>query len=111
MPPSTSPADSRPSGSAAPSRSGRSSRTSPTRRIKNTTATAPGEDGIDEGEREALALAPTRRPARSRVHHLACSCVSGKRDIATETERVRRLQDREAPRYDKQIAFFERLLF
>jgi ubiquinone/menaquinone biosynthesis C-methylase UbiE len=37
--------------------------------------------------------------------------VSGKRDTATETERVRRLQDREAPRYDKQIAFFERLLF
>ena len=37
--------------------------------------------------------------------------MSGKGDIASETERVRRLQDREAPRYDKQIAFFERLLF
>jgi len=34
-----------------------------------------------------------------------------KRDTAAETERVRRLQDREAPRYDKQIAFFERFLF
>jgi len=37
--------------------------------------------------------------------------VSSKRDIAAETERVRRLQDREAPRYDKQIALFEHLLF
>jgi ubiquinone/menaquinone biosynthesis C-methylase UbiE len=34
-----------------------------------------------------------------------------KLDTAAETERVRRLQDREAPRYDKQIALFERLLF
>jgi len=33
------------------------------------------------------------------------------REIAAETERVRRLQDREAPRYDRQIAFFERILF
>ena len=33
------------------------------------------------------------------------------RSITAETERVRRLQDREAPRYEKQIAFFERLLF
>src|SRR6266487_3348836 len=33
------------------------------------------------------------------------------RDTAAETERVRLLQDREAPRYDKNIAFFERLLF
>ena len=33
------------------------------------------------------------------------------RSVAAETERVRRLQDREATRYDKQIAFFERLLF
>ena len=32
-------------------------------------------------------------------------------DLAAETERVRRLQDREAPRYDRQIAVFERLLF
>jgi ubiquinone/menaquinone biosynthesis C-methylase UbiE len=37
--------------------------------------------------------------------------VNRRRDIAAETERVRRLQDREAPRYDKRIAFFERLLF
>ncbi|HEY3191953.1 MAG TPA: class I SAM-dependent methyltransferase [Solirubrobacterales bacterium] len=28
-----------------------------------------------------------------------------------ETERVRRLQDKEAPRYDRQISFFERILF
>jgi hypothetical protein len=28
-----------------------------------------------------------------------------------ETERVRQLQNREAPRYDKQMAFMERLLF
>jgi ubiquinone/menaquinone biosynthesis C-methylase UbiE len=32
-------------------------------------------------------------------------------DLAAETERVRRRQDREAPRYDRQIAVFERLLF
>jgi len=32
-------------------------------------------------------------------------------DTAAETERVRRPQDREAPRYDRQIAVFERLLF
>ncbi len=37
--------------------------------------------------------------------------MSCERDIATETERVRRLQDRQAPHYDKQIAFFERVLF
>ena len=34
----------------------------------------------------------------------------GTLDTAAETERVRRLQYRNAPRYDKQIAFFERLL-
>jgi ubiquinone/menaquinone biosynthesis C-methylase UbiE len=32
-------------------------------------------------------------------------------DNAVETERVRKNQDRNAPRYDRQIAFFERLLF
>jgi ubiquinone/menaquinone biosynthesis C-methylase UbiE len=31
--------------------------------------------------------------------------------IATETERVREIQDKEAPRYDRQISFFERILF
>jgi ubiquinone/menaquinone biosynthesis C-methylase UbiE len=46
-----------------------------------------------------------------RSAHLACANVGKKLDVATETERVRRLQDREAPRYDKNIAFFERLLF
>jgi ubiquinone/menaquinone biosynthesis C-methylase UbiE len=30
---------------------------------------------------------------------------------AQETERVRRIQDKEASRYDRQISFFERLLF
>lgn len=30
---------------------------------------------------------------------------------ATETERVRRIQDKEAPRYDRQMGFFERILF
>jgi ubiquinone/menaquinone biosynthesis C-methylase UbiE len=29
----------------------------------------------------------------------------------TETERVRRLQDKEAPKYDRRIGFFERVLF
>jgi ubiquinone/menaquinone biosynthesis C-methylase UbiE len=29
----------------------------------------------------------------------------------SETERVRRIQDKEAPRYDRQISFFERTLF
>jgi ubiquinone/menaquinone biosynthesis C-methylase UbiE len=33
------------------------------------------------------------------------------RDNAAETERVRRLQDREAPRYDRNISIFERTLF
>lgn len=33
------------------------------------------------------------------------------RDNAAETERVRRLQDREAPRYDRNISIFERILF
>jgi ubiquinone/menaquinone biosynthesis C-methylase UbiE len=32
-------------------------------------------------------------------------------DIPLETERVRKLQDKEAPRYDRQISFFERVLF
>jgi ubiquinone/menaquinone biosynthesis C-methylase UbiE len=32
-------------------------------------------------------------------------------DPARETERVRELQDKEAPRYDRQISFFERVLF
>jgi ubiquinone/menaquinone biosynthesis C-methylase UbiE len=30
---------------------------------------------------------------------------------STETERVRRIQDKTAPRYDRQISFFERVLF
>ncbi len=29
----------------------------------------------------------------------------------SETERVRRIQDKTAPRYDRQISFFERVLF
>jgi ubiquinone/menaquinone biosynthesis C-methylase UbiE len=29
----------------------------------------------------------------------------------TETERVRRIQDKEAPRYDRQMGFFDRVLF
>src|SRR5215211_9499903 len=33
------------------------------------------------------------------------------RDNAAETERVRKLQDREAPRYDRNISIFERILF
>lgn len=32
-------------------------------------------------------------------------------NIQQETKRVRRLQDKEAPRYDRQISFFERILF
>jgi ubiquinone/menaquinone biosynthesis C-methylase UbiE len=31
--------------------------------------------------------------------------------VESETERVRRIQDKEAPRYDRQISFFERILF
>jgi ubiquinone/menaquinone biosynthesis C-methylase UbiE len=37
--------------------------------------------------------------------------VTASRDTATETERVRRIQDKEAPHYDRQISFFERILF
>ena len=33
------------------------------------------------------------------------------RPFARETERVRRIQDKTAPRYDRQISFFERVLF
>jgi ubiquinone/menaquinone biosynthesis C-methylase UbiE len=33
------------------------------------------------------------------------------RTVATETERVRRIQDKEAPRYDRQMGFFDRTLF
>jgi ubiquinone/menaquinone biosynthesis C-methylase UbiE len=32
-------------------------------------------------------------------------------DIATETKRIREIQNKEAPRYDRQISFFERVLF
>ncbi len=32
-------------------------------------------------------------------------------DPSSETERVRTIQDKEAPRYDRQISFFERTLF
>jgi ubiquinone/menaquinone biosynthesis C-methylase UbiE len=32
-------------------------------------------------------------------------------DIQAETERVRAIQDKQAPRYDRQISFFERILF
>lgn len=32
-------------------------------------------------------------------------------DAALETERVRKLQDKEAPRYNRQISFFEKVLF
>lgn len=31
--------------------------------------------------------------------------------LTSETERVRRIQDKEAPRYDRQMGFFERVLF
>jgi ubiquinone/menaquinone biosynthesis C-methylase UbiE len=37
--------------------------------------------------------------------------VTASRDTATETERVRRIQDKEAQHYDRQISFFERILF
>src|SRR5712691_10273936 len=30
---------------------------------------------------------------------------------ASETERVRAIQDKQAPKYDRQISFFERILF
>lgn len=36
---------------------------------------------------------------------------SGTSPTATETERVRRILDKEAPRYDRQMGFFERILF
>ena len=34
-----------------------------------------------------------------------------KTTTVTETERVRRIQDKEAPRYDRQMGFFDRILF
>jgi ubiquinone/menaquinone biosynthesis C-methylase UbiE len=34
-----------------------------------------------------------------------------KEPTLTETERVRRIQDKEAPRYDRQMGFFDRILF
>jgi ubiquinone/menaquinone biosynthesis C-methylase UbiE len=33
------------------------------------------------------------------------------RAVVTETERVRRIQDKEAPRYDRQMGLFDRVLF
>jgi ubiquinone/menaquinone biosynthesis C-methylase UbiE len=33
------------------------------------------------------------------------------RDSSAETERVRAIQDKQAPRYDRQISYFERVLF
>jgi hypothetical protein len=35
----------------------------------------------------------------------------GREALTEETARVRRIQDKEAPRYDRQISFFERVLF
>jgi SAM-dependent methyltransferase len=55
-----------------------------------------------------------RGPATSNRDHAGewLNAVSGpSSDIATETARVREIQDKEAPRYDRQISFFERLLF
>jgi ubiquinone/menaquinone biosynthesis C-methylase UbiE len=37
--------------------------------------------------------------------------MTGTHSVAAQTERLRRLQDREAHRYDRRIAFVERLLF
>jgi ubiquinone/menaquinone biosynthesis C-methylase UbiE len=36
---------------------------------------------------------------------------TGVNQVAAETQRVREIQDKEAPRYDRQISFFERILF
>jgi len=36
---------------------------------------------------------------------------AGRQTIEDETERVRRIQDKEAPRYDRQMSFFDRVLF
>jgi ubiquinone/menaquinone biosynthesis C-methylase UbiE len=33
------------------------------------------------------------------------------KDVASETERVRSIQDKTAPRYDRQMSFFDRVLF
>src|SRR5438132_11205599 len=37
--------------------------------------------------------------------------MSASRALEEEIERVRSVQDRQAPKYDRQISFFERLLF
>ena len=34
-----------------------------------------------------------------------------KESTRAETERVRHIQDKEAPRYDRQMGFFDRILF
>src|SRR5215208_3703850 len=47
---------------------------------------------------------PTTRPCGVRFPVMA-------RSVAGETARVREIQDKEASRYDRQISFFERLLF
>jgi ubiquinone/menaquinone biosynthesis C-methylase UbiE len=36
---------------------------------------------------------------------------AGRQTIQDETERVRRIQDKTAPKYDRQMSFFDRLLF
>jgi ubiquinone/menaquinone biosynthesis C-methylase UbiE len=55
---------------------------------------------------------PARLPLKPpTAPHRLCEVMEPKDVTAAETERVRRLQDKEAPRYDRQMGFFERILF
>jgi ubiquinone/menaquinone biosynthesis C-methylase UbiE len=54
--------------------------------------------------------APTR-PVASLAPEAVVTDRGPAEQLSPETERVRRLQDKEAPRYDRQISFFERILF
>src|SRR3954447_2431234 len=53
------------------------------------------------------------RPGAARVARMAAANRQQRQgsDPSRETERVQRIQDKEAPRYDRQISFFERVLF
>jgi ubiquinone/menaquinone biosynthesis C-methylase UbiE len=52
-------------------------------------------------------------PASSRIWVVSRQegVAAARNEVAAETERVREIQDKEAPRYDRQISFFERILF
>jgi ubiquinone/menaquinone biosynthesis C-methylase UbiE len=70
---------------------------------------------VDAWVRTGLALAAEHGlAARSRFldgWSYATAMPASRRTVEQETERVRAVQDKQAPKYDRQISFFERILF